>query len=80
MSEQQWCVVRGCVALADGRHEPFLCRTHEAMTKAERRQWSDEHSFNLPVLVPVDDGRIVYQRPDGSRYRIGVGGEQIEDV
>jgi hypothetical protein len=76
---RQWCVVRSCVALADSPDVPYLCRIHEAMGRVERVRWSQEHSFNLPVLRPVTDGRIVYQRSDGSCFRIGPDGEAIEE-
>jgi hypothetical protein len=79
VSQQQWCVVRGCVALADSKDVPWLCAIHGAMSQTERRQWSDEHAFNLPVLKAVDGGRVVYQRPDGSCYTLGETGERIEE-
>lgn len=56
----QWCVVRGCVALADHRDVPYLCSIHGDMTKEQRDAWSRIHSFHVPTLVPVDLGRIEY--------------------
>lgn len=52
---EQWCVTRGCVALADSPVIPFFCRVHGAMTISEREEWSREHSFQAPVLQPVTD-------------------------
>lgn len=71
---QQWCVVKPCVALADSPHVPYLCRAHDAMGALARRDWENAHGFHLPVLVPVDCGRIVYQRPDGSRFSMSASG------
>jgi hypothetical protein len=71
------CGVRGCVALVTLPNH--LCPLHKRMAVAERGRWSQEHSFNLPVLRSVSDGRIVYQRTDGTCFRIGSDGEAIEE-
>lgn len=74
---EQWCVVRGCVALADHRDAPFLCRIHGGMAKAEREAWSREHSFQMPVLRSIHAG-IEFERKDGSVYGYDHGGRQYE--
>jgi hypothetical protein len=74
---QQWCVVRGCVALADDPHVPYLCRIHTSMTKPERDAWSREHSFQMPVLRSVHAG-IEFQRADGSVYGYDHDGKVYE--
>lgn len=61
MIQRQWCVVRGCVALADSPHVPFLCRIHGTMTRAERDAWSREHSFQKWDLQRVIT-RLEYER------------------
>lgn len=74
---EQWCVVRGCVALADHRDTPFLCRIHGDMPRSEREAWSREHSFQMPRLRSVCAG-IEYERKDGSVYGYDHSGRRYE--
>lgn len=77
-TKEQWCVVRGCVALADSPAVPYLCRIHGGMSKRERDEWSDQHSWQWPVKWKSILTRIEFQRKDGSVYGYDDDGQKYE--
>jgi hypothetical protein len=51
--DRQWCLVRGCVALADSTFVPWFCQIHGRMNSEQREAWSREHLFPASGIHPV---------------------------